>query len=1321
MKKTYINLGNSIYMFGLLFLFAGSSLFFPVRSMAQMPSCRDLTIGINERGISEVTLEELVNGKPLLPVYITVRSEGQTLIFEGEVEKMSDMLKLELCEYAGESVNVKLQNKDGTCDNVVSVSTPPVPVVRGRKIHVMAGDPLTKEGVLIGDTFPVIESACRPLPQLKAGKDYVQPEPCDDPDHPLQRIIYRELSGTDRWGQRFTANDTIIVYKFPEISAGSILNQKVFPLQCGEAERTGPAFVFENPVSGETDTLPLVKVIKKGNRKLEFEVRKLPEDSQFEMELASVLDNNTKCEKQYKMTLSWRQKCFSAREDTAGSPAPGIKRLGRGDFQVTFDILDRDSIAPVIEIADRFVKNQTGNLDCEARVQFPELRIEDDCSGVRKASASVSGHFTADLKKNSAGLWESKEREVLPAFGKDYYDKAADTLIENAFKVIVEATDSCDLVRRDSFYIQVVDETRPVAIPAGNVRVGLVGQLTWIDVEKFDDGSHDNCGVAMVLGRRIDWTNTAGVEVCDGLETDSRVNPVEAHYAAFLDRLLDDREPCDRWLYEQWMQDSAYYCGGKDAGMDIPQVGGGWTTQIPFTCEDACLDVPIEILVVDASCNWSVMRTTVQVRDEQPVKIIQDLEEEITLNCTSFGNDYIRIVQEASDMNHLPFDNENRKAAFMALNDLLGGYENVWQDLDGQLTSPSGEKIVPSEHKISLHQTQCETFTERKEVEFFDENTGEFSTRFEYLPSVRTTESDFTIKNGIVAVNCSSSVYQDISVRLDACGNGTIRRRFFVAEGCGEVKKGDWLEANEGRIAYTREQVIRIVPDCELSLGMFDLPSSVTALDVCSIEKNANGNFEGDLHPDFTGWPSYQWPETCRDLRIGYEDKLYELVGNNPYGQWKLARKWTMVDECESGDQGGEGIIEYEQIIIINEVSECDSLKNRKIISGLITTPTGDPLPNVNLMVDGLSGNTPRAATSVHGTYSVAALINRNYKITPVKTDQPSRGVSTFDLVLMHRHILGKETLENPYQLLAADVNNNGMVDLGDILELKQAILRPDFQFLNNTSYQFVDQDSGNSFAHVENLKDDVKVNFVGVKVGDVDFSGYKTSGVSSRSSGMRLYMDDLTLVPGKSYRIPVSSEMREYILGLQFEWGLNGRYLNSISLESGQINISSENYALPTGEHLTFSWFDVDEVEIDPEEALFYVNIEVKRKTNLKNLWKTSGDILETESYAEPGVVRGLSFSVKPSAVQGMTAVQNRPNPFREQTVIRYLLDEAGVVTLSVYDMNGRRVLQRKSEGKRGMNEVEVYGEDLPAAGLFYYHLGTARERYTGKMMHIK
>lgn len=219
----------------------------------------------------------------------------------------------------------------------------------------------------------------------------------------------------------------------------------------------------------------------------------------------------------------------------------------------------------------------------------------------------------------------------------------------------------------------------------------------------------------------------------------------------------------------------------------------------------------------------------------------------------------------------------------------------------------------------------------------------------------------------------------------------------------------------------------------------------------------------------------------------------------------------------------------------------------------------------------------------------------------------------------------------------------------------------------------------------------------------------------------MRLYMDDLTLVPGKSYRIPVSSEMREYILGLQFEWGLNGRYLNSISLESGQINISSENYALPTGEHLTFSWFDVDEVEIDPEEALFYVNIEVKRKTNLKNLWKTSGDILETESYAEPGVVRGLSFSVKPSAVQGMTAVQNRPNPFREQTVIRYLLDEAGVVTLSVYDMNGRRVLQRKSEGKRGMNEVEVYGEDLPAAGLFYYHLGTARERYTGKMMHIK
>src|SRR5690606_30318421 len=131
----------------------------------------------------------------------------------------------------------------------------------------------------------------------------------------------------------------------------------------------------------------------------------------------------------------------------------------------------------------------------------------------------------------------------------------------------------------------------------------------------------------------------------------------------------------------EWELDSIRYCDGTlpaELGM---LVGGGWSTQIPFTCDDACQDIEVELLVIDNWCNFSSTRATVKVRDKQPISIVQDLKPTVEMNCTSYNSYYLEIVNRAVVMNDRPDTDPERIKAFAELDSVLGGYVSVWQNL----------------------------------------------------------------------------------------------------------------------------------------------------------------------------------------------------------------------------------------------------------------------------------------------------------------------------------------------------------------------------------------------------------------------------------------------------------------------------------------------------------------------------------------------------------------------------------------------------------------------------------------------------------------
>src|SRR5690625_6984459 len=107
--------------------------------------------------------------------------------------------------------------------------------------------------------------------------------------------------------------------------------------------------------------------------------------------------------------------------------------------------------------------------------------------------------------------------------------------------------------------------------------------------------------------------------------------------------------------------------------------------------------------------------------------------------------------------------------------------------------------------------------------------------------------------------------------------------------------------------------------------------------------------------------------------------------------------------------------------------------------------------------------------------------------LIPEKNHGFSEGITTRDLILIQRHILGKETLDSPYQRIAADVNGDGSINAFDLLELRQLVLNPDGVLANNKSWRFYEKDSHQEGYEITDLREDRRVDFVGGQIGDVD------------------------------------------------------------------------------------------------------------------------------------------------------------------------------------------------------------------------------------------
>lgn len=147
-------------------------------------------------------------------------------------------------------------------------------------------------------------------------------------------------------------------------------------------------------------------------------------------------------------------------------------------------------------------------------------------------------------------------------------------------------------------------------------------------------------------------------------------------------------------------------------------------------------------------------------------------------------------------------------------------------------------------------------------------------------------------------------------------------------------------------------------------------------------------------------------------------------------------------------------------LVFLLTVLYCPLFAQNASLSGSIETPTGAPISNVEVNLFDNNGTLIGSQTASNGQYTFTGLVQGNsYELEFIKSNDPLNGVSTFDMVLQARHILGIALLDTNEKMVAGDVNLSGTNTTLDLVFMRRLILNIDQSFPVLPSWRFVAAD----------------------------------------------------------------------------------------------------------------------------------------------------------------------------------------------------------------------------------------------------------------------
>lgn len=419
------------------------------------------------------------------------------------------------------------------------------------------------------------------------------------------------------------------------------------------------------------------------------------------------------------------------------------------------------------------------------------------------------------------------------------------------------------------------------------------------------------------------------------------------------------------------------------------------------------------------------------------------------------------------------------------------------------------------------------------------------------------------------------------------------------------------------------------------------------------------------------------------------------------------------------------GFVESEASLLGHISTQAYTMADQEVdnVTFQLSEPDGSYVLDLPVNADGI-------ASTISGLS-----LGRMYYVEPIKTTDYTNGLSSVDIFLAQRYLLGHEDPEvtHPLQVVAMDMNCNDAVSVIDLLIMQRLLIGEDLDEVPGcNSWTFV-PDSHEFFDNWRTvgvfpaprraevmLQNDTMVMFTAVKTGDV--TGGADPG-RSRGELPLLVETPEEFTAGQTYHLSLNLDEATDLVAFQGELKMaDGLELISAVTTANLVGMSVSEYLNERG-LLRMSWYSEDgEVRaLHAGAQLVELTVRATATQRLNGEPFTFTDDTNLSPEAHDGDL--LRYRPTVHAVTATEAgvafrlIGAAPNPAADFTDVRFELPTATKVELTLLDALGRVVLRREQVLEAGPQRFRLDTRAL-AGGAYSFRVRAGGEFGTGKLV---
>ena len=898
------------------------------------------------------------------------------------------------------------------------------------------------------------------------------------------------------------------------------------------------------------------------------------------------------------------------------------------------------------------------------------------------------------------------------------------------FSVVITATDLCNNQSSCNFDITVADQIAPYAVCDEFTTVSLISNGTSrIYANSLDDGSHDDCSAVTFQVKKNDEdlcngnTNYSNyIDFCC-LEVDSTI-----YVTLMVTDMSGNTNECSVVVHVQDAVAPTITCP--------PNITISCSTDIDtsdlssFGSVVSNLEIP-QAIVINDSFNNGVVGYDGVYTDNCSASITETYSTDLTCNAGTIRRDFVVLdnfglqmtcSQTITIVNDDPFD----------INDIAWPSDFDFSGCAAEMDSLSlvGEPI--------LNSTKCSSVATSHTDQVFNTVDGACKKILRTWVVVDWCEYDAITSNGSWSYIQEIKQYntQDPIIDSQVCLDTTVciidgcevmtMQSIFATDDCSAATDiiytwsldidndniidttgyGDAVDVlllrGEHILLWTVEDGCGNTSSCDQKITVVDCkaPTPYCRNEITTVIMPANGTISIWANEFNIG--SYDNCDDSGDLAYSFD--VDGLLTTREFSCVDILDGISQVFELDmwvTDLSGNKEFCTVQVNIQDNNGDVCVDLNQEMTISGFIMNTDGYVPVGTQVTASNTQGVQGQAIINNDtDPFEMDLLSGETYTFDCVSKENFAVGLSALDILIIQKHILDILPLNDPYKLIAADINNSGSVSSIDLAELQKLILGKVDTLRFNDSWVFVPEDHifidiNNPWSYPRELDVTVgatdidTIDFTAIKVGDVNRSLQSFNSqepVESRNNlsilkseivnnAQEVFIESSDLIEGIQLALAIDDETFDLLtISDDVDYHYSDGVLKMLLIDADGINAEGRVYlfSIPSSRTSHISMTDVAGFQS------FYINDEVAYAIN---------DIKWSNALYNHN---DIDFDVY-------------PNPFSDIMNVVLPANSNDKVVITVTDIRGNAVLSREYVNQQSL---VIRKSDLKIAGVYFLNV---------------